>query len=81
MENTPKIYDVVRIKATFKLLGAQGSRPVVEKSAPEYYLVVNETIVAGKFLYSKLLTLMACDGTMRKETDNRVYTVVSLDDE
>lgn len=81
MEKTPKVCDVVRINATFKLLGAQGSRPVVEESAPEYYLVVKEKIVAGKFLYSKLLTLMASDGTMRKETDNRVYTVISLDDE
>ena len=78
--NEPKLCDVVRINATFKLLGAQGSHPVVEESPPEYYLVVKEKIVAGKFLYSKLLTLMASDGTMRKETDNRVYTVISLDD-
>jgi hypothetical protein len=79
--NKVSVCDIVRINATFKLLGAQGSHPVVEESSPEYYLVVKEKIVAGKFLYSKLLTLMASDGTMRKETDNRVYTVISLDDE
>lgn len=76
-----KTCDIVRINATFKLLGAQGSHPVVEESPPEYYLVVKENIVAGNFLYSKLLTLMGSDGTIRKETDNRVYTVISLDDE
>lgn len=80
VEKTPKVCDVVRLNATFKLLGAQGSHPVVEEAPPDYYLVVKEKIVAGNFLYSKLLTLMSSDGTMRKETDNRVYTVVSLDD-
>lgn len=76
-----KTCDIVRLNDTFKLLGAQGSHPVVEEAPSDYYLVVKEKIVAGNFLYSKLLTLMGSDGTIRKETDNRVYTVISLDNE
>ena len=49
MSGEVKVCDVVRINATFKLLGAQGSHPVVEESPPDYYLVVKEKIVAGNF--------------------------------